>query len=78
MERRHSSFLLRCWWRNDTVERIEIEHIQSGKRGLLTSISDALVWISSQREDPGDIGEEESAADTQGPGHTRHRTEHQQ
>lgn len=64
MERKHGSFLLRCWWRNDTVERIEIEHIQSGRRGLLSSVSDAVSWISLQREDPGVIGEE-NAADTQ-------------
>ena len=69
MERKHGSFLLRCWWRNDTVERIEIEHIQTGRRGLLSSVSDALIWISSQREDPGVSGEEANAA---GPENERH------
>jgi hypothetical protein len=74
MERKHGSFLLRCWWRNDTVERIEIEHIQSGRRGLLSSVSDALSWIALQREDPGVIGEE-NAAHTQDPCSTPDRTD---
>jgi hypothetical protein len=78
MERRHGSFLLRCWWRNDTVERIEIEHIQSGRRGLLSSVSDALTWIDSHRDAPDASGEEESAADTQEPHLTHDPANHQQ
>jgi hypothetical protein len=66
MDRKHSSFLLRCWWRGKELERVEVEHIQSGKRRLLSTVSDAVSWISLQREDPGVVGEE-NAADTQDP-----------
>ncbi len=59
MERKHSSFLLRCWWRNNGLERIEIEHVQSGKRRLVSSVNDAMSWISSQSRDPGGTGGEE-------------------
>jgi hypothetical protein len=77
MDRKHSSFLLRCWWRGGELERIEIEHIQSGKRELLSSVSDAVSWITLQREDPGAIGEE-SAPDKQDPRLTREGADHQQ
>lgn len=77
MERKHGSFLLRCWWRNGTVERIEIEHIQSGERELLSSVSEAITWISSQRDDAGALGEEESATEKHEP-HSHDQTQHQQ
>ena len=47
MERRHSSFLLRCWWRRDSCERVEIEHIQTGRREQFNSLTDAVTWICS-------------------------------
>ncbi len=43
--RRHSSFLLRCWDIGSDSERIEIEHIQSGRKTLATSIAAAVEWL---------------------------------
>jgi hypothetical protein len=45
MARRLSSFLIRFWCTSRT-QRIEIEHIQSGEKGLVTSVADAVDWIN--------------------------------
>jgi hypothetical protein len=50
VERKHSSFLLRCWWRRDNCERVEIEHIQSGRREQFDTVTDAVTWICSPDE----------------------------
>ena len=47
MPRKFSSFLLR-WWRSDESERLEIEHIQSGRKLLTASIEDAVGWLDEQ------------------------------
>ena len=47
MPRKFSSFLLR-WWRGDESERLEIEHIQSGRKLLTASIEDAIGWLHDQ------------------------------
>jgi hypothetical protein len=46
--RRHSSFLLRCW-DSGGRERVEVEHIQSGTKVLVSSLAEAADWIASQR-----------------------------
>ncbi len=46
MAKRYSSFLVR-WWSQDGGQRIEIEHIQSGERALLSSISAAFDRIGA-------------------------------
>lgn len=46
--RRHSSFLLRCWDLGSDGERIEVEHIQSGTRVLVTSVAAAVEWVSAR------------------------------
>ncbi|CAN5759388.1 hypothetical protein BH23CHL2_BH23CHL2_06840 [soil metagenome] len=47
MPHKFSSFLLR-WWRSDESERLEIEHIQSGRKLLTASIEDAVGWLHDQ------------------------------
>lgn len=47
MPRKFSSFLLR-WWRSDESERLEIEHIQSGRKLLTASIEDSIDWLHDQ------------------------------
>ncbi len=65
------SFLIRCWDLADGEQRIEIEHIQSGKRIVAMSAEIAVAWICdgagdeplSPTSDVGDI--------TQRPGDER-------
>lgn len=48
MPREFSSFLIR-WWRSDGSERLELEHIQSGRKLLTASIEDAIFWLRDQQ-----------------------------
>lgn len=48
MTRLHSSYLLRCWQRDGELERIEVEHVQSGAQLLAGSIDEAVGWICTQ------------------------------
>lgn len=49
MPRRFNSFLIR-WWHGDGGERLELEHIQSGRKRLVNSVSDAACWISAEAD----------------------------
>jgi len=50
--RQFNSFLIR-WWRGDENERLEIEHVQSGRKLLVSSIEDAAAWLDEQmKEEP--------------------------
>jgi hypothetical protein len=53
MPRRYNSFLLRCWVLNDQM-RIEIQHIQSGRRVQQSSLPDVLRWLDSINDAPPD------------------------
>ena len=53
MAKRYGSFLLRCWHLGDDAQRLEIEHIQSGARVRVASITAAVAWISACNESPG-------------------------
>lgn len=44
------SFLVRCWELADGDQRVEIEHIQSGKRTVATSVASAVAWICASDE----------------------------
>jgi hypothetical protein len=44
------SFLVRCWDLADGGQRVEIEHIQSGKRTVATSVASAVAWICAGDE----------------------------
>jgi isochorismate synthase EntC len=46
MVRLFGSFLVR-WWQVDDLQRIELEHIQSGRRGLVSSLAEAMAWITA-------------------------------
>lgn len=48
MPRKFSSYLIR-WWRSDESERLELEHIQSGRKQLAASVEDALAWLHDQQ-----------------------------
>lgn len=61
MARRHSSFLLRCWDLGSDGERIEAEHIQSGRKLLATSVAAATEWIRAHGDDR--VGQQEPARD---------------
>lgn len=47
MTRRYDSFLIRCWALDGAEPRIEVEHIQSGRRVHLSSLASAVAWMSS-------------------------------
>lgn len=51
MARRHNSFLVRCWDLDSDTQRIEIEHIQSGRKVLAKSAAAAVEWICAQSTD---------------------------
>lgn len=44
MPRKYSSFLLRCWVMDDEV-RVEIQHMQSGRRMREISLPAAVAWL---------------------------------
>jgi hypothetical protein len=44
----HGSFLVRCWRRDIGPARIEVEHIQSGEKTLVTSLTEAAEWMSGK------------------------------
>jgi hypothetical protein len=44
MQRVYSSFVLRCWVLDDEV-RVEVQHMQSGKRTRESSLPAALTWL---------------------------------
>ena len=50
MARLSGSFLIRLW-RTTRSQRIEIEHIQSGEKGLAASVAEAVDWINTRAED---------------------------
>lgn len=50
MARLSGSFLLRLW-RTTRSQRIEIEHIQSGEKGLAATVAEAVDWINTRAED---------------------------
>jgi hypothetical protein len=50
----HGSFLVRCWRRDIGPARIEVEHIQSGEKTLVTSLAEAAEWMSIKSH--GDTG----------------------
>lgn len=41
------SFLIRCWELDEGEQRIEVEHIQSGKRIVAASAEIAVAWIGA-------------------------------
>lgn len=50
MVRLFGSFLVR-WWQVDDMQRIELEHIQSGRRGLVSSLAEAMEWMAACADD---------------------------
>lgn len=57
MARLLGSFLIRLW-RTGRSQRIEIEHIQSGEKGLVTSVADAIDWINARADAPAVVPED--------------------
>lgn len=53
MPRTLNSFLIR-WWHGDDSERLELEHIQSGRKQLAASIEDAIAWLKAQQTPEGE------------------------
>ena len=47
----YCSFLLRCWHPGSDMERIEIEHIHSGDRTVVTSFGAAVDWMRACSEE---------------------------
>jgi hypothetical protein len=78
MSRHYASFLIRCWRLSEEVERIKIEHIQSGESAQVTTVEAAFAWMEAhwpartrdlsheQREQHRDIeaAKEEAATDS--------------
>jgi hypothetical protein len=63
MTLQQSSFLLRCWSRNGTHERIQVEHIQSGEQFVTSSVAEAIEWICAH---------DDSALRAEQPGAAQH------
>lgn len=57
MPRKLNSFLIR-WWHGDDTERLELEHIQSGRTRLTASIDDAVDWLKEQQNRDQDVANE--------------------
>lgn len=50
MSREYHAYLLRCWWLPDGTQRVEIEHIATGDRTQVGSLTAAVAWITEQRD----------------------------
>ncbi|HEU5326973.1 MAG: hypothetical protein ACTHMA_10450 [Thermomicrobiales bacterium] len=46
--RRRNTFLIHSWWLGDTTRRLVIEHVQSGERIAVASLTAALDWLSAR------------------------------
>ena len=46
--RRRNTFLIHSWWLGDTSRRLVIEHVQSGERIAVASLTAALDWLSAR------------------------------
>jgi hypothetical protein len=47
MGKRYAAFLLRWWRRDDVMQRIAIEHIQSDARTVVASAPAAVDWLEA-------------------------------
>lgn len=48
MARHYGSFLIRCWTLDGGESRVDVEHIQSGDRTQVSSLSAGLAWIEAR------------------------------
>lgn len=53
MAHRFSSFVIR-WWQSEKADRLTLEHIQTGERGMAASMDEAIAWLTSQQQTGGD------------------------
>jgi hypothetical protein len=54
MNRRYDAFLIRHWsLGEDGGQRVEIVHIQTGARTLVTSLAKAVDWLQARAATPG-------------------------
>jgi len=64
------SYIIRCWDLPEGDQRVEIEHIQSGKRIVATSVANAVAWICDTAGDPtspaSGVGDSHGAGKTSG------------
>lgn len=44
----YNSFVIRYWKLDEDSQRIEIEHMQSGRRARVSSLASATEWIEAQ------------------------------
>lgn len=65
--RQYSSFLIRCWRLDAGVQRIKIEHIQSGLGVQVSTLSSATEWIVAHWNDT----PKDEAATTDGTNQTQ-------
>ncbi|MGH2350877.1 MAG: hypothetical protein ACRDI2_02275 [Chloroflexota bacterium] len=66
MSRRYNSFLIRWWRLSSAQRRIEVEHIQSGRRSRVASLEAARDWIQRQ-EAAQDTAPEDEAPEVETP-----------
>jgi hypothetical protein len=48
MDRRYTSFLVRCWSLADDRRRLEVIHVQSGERARVGSLDEAFAWLAAR------------------------------
>ena len=53
-QRRYDAFLIRRWSLDDGVQRVEVTHVQSGARTIVTSLAQATDWIEERTIDTPD------------------------
>lgn len=67
MARTYNSFLVRCWQLNGHERRIRIEHVQTGARVRVSSVVEAIEWISARSGGVEPLAETDEA----NPAHSR-------
>jgi len=55
MTRRYETFLVRHWWLDGGVERVEVTHVPTGTHVLLLSLAQAIEWMSAQVTPPAEL-----------------------
>lgn len=69
MTRRYNAFLIRHWSLDaDQGQRIEVQHVATGKQILVGSLSAALHWMQTEITDEGGANRPSRAGELASPG----------
>ena len=69
MTRRYNAFLIRHWSLDaDQGQRIEVQHVATGKQTLVASLPAALAWMQTEIASEAVVSRSPPPSDLSGPG----------